>query len=205
MRITTGKYRSRILCLILLVFFFFSCNSVKQVLLHPEKFEQVAKEVVKRGYCVNDTTRSDTTTRVITKDSLVYDTVVTSIPNGSSNYTIDTTFSSGSKLRIDTSGNIFLSCPVKIIEKKIDVQHFIRDRKKEQILQEEIDGKNDFINALNTQKLQLLSLFDQKEQQLKALQRKIRQRTIQLIGLLALIACYLGFSALRKLKSILPI
>jgi hypothetical protein len=42
---------------------FLSCNPVKQVLKDRNKFEQVAKEVIKSGMCANDTTfitKSDT-------------------------------------------------------------------------------------------------------------------------------------------------
>jgi len=51
---------SRILALAI---FFISCNPVKQVLSDREKLDEVAKEVVKMGYCANDTTivvKSDT-------------------------------------------------------------------------------------------------------------------------------------------------
>lgn len=56
-----------ILLLILLV----SCNPVKQVLRDPEKFDQVAAEVVRQGYCATDTlviVKSDTLVKV---DSLI--------------------------------------------------------------------------------------------------------------------------------------
>lgn len=48
-----------------------SCNPVRKVLNDPEKFSQVKDEVIKRGYCANDTTlifKSDTTLIV---DSLI--------------------------------------------------------------------------------------------------------------------------------------
>jgi len=56
---------------LLIILFFVSCNPVKQVLKNPEKFNQVKDEVIKRGYCANDTTlifKSDTTLIV---DSLI--------------------------------------------------------------------------------------------------------------------------------------
>lgn len=56
-----------ILLLILLV----SCNPVKQVLNDQVKFDQVAKEVIRQGYCANDTlviVKSDTIVKV---DSLI--------------------------------------------------------------------------------------------------------------------------------------
>jgi len=46
-----------------------SCNPVKKVLSNREMFDEVAKEVVKSGYCANDTTiitKSDTTIMVDT-------------------------------------------------------------------------------------------------------------------------------------------
>jgi hypothetical protein len=48
---------------------FFSCNPVKQVLKDRNKFEQIAKEVIKSGMCANDTTfvvKSDTLVEVDT-------------------------------------------------------------------------------------------------------------------------------------------
>jgi hypothetical protein len=60
--------------LIALIFVFFifwllSCNPVKQVLRDQEKLEEVAKVVVKGGWCANDTTfvvKSDTLVEVDT-------------------------------------------------------------------------------------------------------------------------------------------
>jgi len=57
----------RLLLLILLV----SCNPVKQVLRDKSKFDEVAKEVIRQGYCANDTTiivKSDTIVKI---DSLI--------------------------------------------------------------------------------------------------------------------------------------
>lgn len=48
----------------LFLLLFIACNPVKQVLKDREMFEQVAQEVIKAGYCANDTTiitKSDTT------------------------------------------------------------------------------------------------------------------------------------------------
>ena len=54
---------------IFLILLFVSCNPVKQVLRDQDKLEQVAKVVVKGGWCANDTTfmtRSDTLVEVDT-------------------------------------------------------------------------------------------------------------------------------------------
>ena len=54
---------------IILVLLFVSCNPVKQVLRNQEMLEEVAKVVVKGGWCANDTTfitKSDTLVEVDT-------------------------------------------------------------------------------------------------------------------------------------------
>lgn len=54
---------------IFLILLFVSCNPVKQVLRDQEKLEEVAKVIVKGGWCANDTTfitKSDTLVEVDT-------------------------------------------------------------------------------------------------------------------------------------------
>ena len=56
---------------LLLLILFVACNPVKQVLRDQEKLEEVAKDVVKGGWCANDTTfvvKSDT---IVDIDTLV--------------------------------------------------------------------------------------------------------------------------------------
>src|SRR5689334_21923535 len=60
---------------ICIVFGIIACNPVKKVLNNPNHFEKVAKEVVRRGYCINDTITHDTLTTTIVKDSLIHDTL----------------------------------------------------------------------------------------------------------------------------------
>lgn len=57
--------------LFVLLLWLVSCNPVRKVLNDPEKFSQVKDEVIRLGYCANDTTiitKSDTTLIV---DSLI--------------------------------------------------------------------------------------------------------------------------------------
>lgn len=64
-----------IVCMLLL----FSCNPVKQVLKNKEKFDAVAEEVIKRGYCANDTiilSKSDTTIVIDSIVSIQIDSVI---------------------------------------------------------------------------------------------------------------------------------
>ena len=56
--------------ILLLSLFLLSCNPVKQVLKDRERFEELAKEVIRSGYCASDTiiqTKSDT---LVTYDTI---------------------------------------------------------------------------------------------------------------------------------------
>ena len=56
---------------LLLIIILFGCNPVKQVLNDKSKFDWIAAEVIRQGYCANDTTiiiKSDTIVKV---DSLI--------------------------------------------------------------------------------------------------------------------------------------
>ena len=60
---------------LLFALLFFSCNPVKQVLNDKNKFEQVAKEVIKQGYCANDTIYSVTSDTIV-QESILIDTML---------------------------------------------------------------------------------------------------------------------------------
>ena len=56
---------------IYLILVFVSCNPVKQVLRDQDKLEQVAKVVVKGGWCANDTTFITKSDTLIEVDTLI--------------------------------------------------------------------------------------------------------------------------------------
>ncbi len=56
---------------IILVLLFISCNPVKQVLRNQEMLEEVAKVVVKGGFCANDTTYITKSDTLIEFDTLI--------------------------------------------------------------------------------------------------------------------------------------
>ena len=56
---------------IFLILLFVSCNPVKQVLRDQDKLEQVAKVVVKGGWCANDTTFITKSDTLIEVDTLI--------------------------------------------------------------------------------------------------------------------------------------
>jgi len=55
----------------LLLLIFVGCNPVKQVLRDQDKLEEVAKVVVKGGWCANDTTFITTSDTLVEVDTLV--------------------------------------------------------------------------------------------------------------------------------------
>jgi len=59
------------LILLYLCFLLLSCNPVKQVLRDQEKLEQVAKVVVKGGWCANDTTFITNSDTLLVIDTLI--------------------------------------------------------------------------------------------------------------------------------------
>jgi cell division protein FtsI/penicillin-binding protein 2 len=64
----------RIIVLLLLLI---ACNPVKQVLRDREKFNEIAQEVIRQGYCANDTitvTKSDTLVTTDTVNNIYIDT-----------------------------------------------------------------------------------------------------------------------------------
>jgi hypothetical protein len=73
---------------LLLIIVLFGCNPVKQVLKDKSKFDEVAKEVIRQGYCANDTlviVKSDTIVKV---DSLIEISSDTTIINDTAYITL---------------------------------------------------------------------------------------------------------------------
>lgn len=168
-----------------------SCNPVKQVLRDKEKFEQVAREVVKAGFCVNDTvTVTKDTTIYTTKDSVIFqtDTVNTKCPD------FTRTFKDGTVVE-SKNGNISVKTIQKTITKTvtITVTNNVRDKKLESILREERDQALD-----KAAKLQ--SKYEDIQKELKD---KKRTLTYIYIGLTALVLFFIGLKT-GILKKFIP-
>lgn len=119
----------------------FGCNPVKQVLKDKAKLDLVAKEVIKKGYCVNDTT-------VIEKirDSVVYKDSIIERINNIPCKDFDTTIG---RARIKVSSGV-LSYTAKdsTVYRVKTITNTVRDRVLESILQEDIDTKSKDIELL---------------------------------------------------------
>lgn len=180
-----------------------ACNPVKKVLHNPNHFEKVAKEVVRRGYCINDTITHDTLTTTIVKDSLIHDTL--KIVPSTTFLSIDTIFPSGARLTINQGGVINLACPVKQVVKTEMVNHYIRDIKREQLLQQDIDIRDGMINELNLAQHQYSIRENKIQEKLKEVQRTLRLRTILLFALIILLIFLVAINIYKKVRSFLPL
>ena len=126
---------------ILLFLLMGSCNPVKIVLNNNQKFEKVAKEVVKRGYCINDTVIVD----VVKIDTIIQNNYIT---DTISITTKDTVLPSGTSISVKND-KVYVKCPpTKNIVQTVTKNNYIRDVKLESILKIEITEKTDSIKNL---------------------------------------------------------
>lgn len=84
--------------IILLLIIFGSCNPVKQVLDDKKKLEVVAAEVIKRGYCLNDTIYKTKTDTLEVHDTTTFVYVDTAVINDTT-YLWETKFHTITKVR----------------------------------------------------------------------------------------------------------
>lgn len=171
--------------------FIASCNPVKRILKDPVKFNQVAEEVVRRGYCVNDTIIEIVTDTLYKTDSIVVNT--TKFTRGK----LDTTFADGSGLYMDDQGNVSVKCPVKQQVRTITKTETIRDRSLENIL------KNDIAKLDSTNKLLLLTIKE-KEIRIDSVKNKLHKRELQLATIILALLALIGYRLYRKYRSVLP-
>lgn len=168
------KYLLIIACLIA------ACNPVKRVLKDPEKFDQVAEEVIRRGRCVNDTT-----IETVVKDSIVYrDSVVEKIEKVPC-ADFDTTI--GRARIMVSSGVLTYTYKDSVVYRTKKIKETVRDRSLEDILKKDVTGARDSLKQ---------ALFEKKElkSELKEAKRDARNHQLKLW----LIIVALGIFAFRK-------
>lgn len=114
-----------------------SCNPVKQVLKDQEKFDIIAKEVIRRDYC-----KTDTVTVFKTKDSIVYKEIikVDSVPCKD----FDTTIGRA-RIKI-SSGVLYFSNQDSIIYRTKTITNNIWDLSKEEVLKYDIKVRDSLIH-----------------------------------------------------------
>lgn len=168
-----------------------SCNPVKQVLKDQTKFNVVAEEVIRRGYCVNDTVVETVIDTLYKTDSLVINTV--SFAGG----IIDTVFEDGSGLYLDDQGHISIKCPVKQQVRTINRTETIRDRSLENILKSDIA-------KLDSIKSDLELTIQNKDLSYKELENKLRWQQGKFYLLIAALVAFVGIKFYSRVKRFLP-
>jgi hypothetical protein len=127
----------------LLLLLLFGCNPVKQVLKDKTKFELVAKELVRRGYCVNDTVVIEKI-----KDSVVYkDSIIERINNVPCK-DFDTTIGRA-RIKV-SSGVLTYTAKDSLVIRVQTITNNIRDKKFEEILKKDISSRDKQIDSLKS-------------------------------------------------------
>lgn len=114
---------------LLILLLFAGCNPVRQVLKDPVKFEAVADEMIKRGYCLNDTIYQhssdtlevhDTTTMVLVDTTVINDTT----------YLWETKFQTITKVRTirdSIKAVVIDSAQVQVLRKQLAAANGLKD------------------------------------------------------------------------------
>ena len=168
-----------------------SCNPVKQVLKDKTKFDKVAEEVIRRGYCVNDTIIEVVTDTVYKTDSVLVNVI--SYRGGK----LDTTFADGSSLYMDEAGNVSVGCPVKRQVQKITKTEVVRDKSLENILKRDIEVADSTIKSLE------LSIKE-KEVVINSVENKLTRKKMELWGIILLLTGVVALKLYTRFKSVLP-
>ncbi len=123
---------------LVLLILLISCNPVKKVLQDKTKFEVIANEVIRRGYCVNDTLVIEKI-----KDSIVYKDSIVTIIDSVPCKDFDTTIGRA-RIRV-SSGVLTYSAKDSIVIRTHKVTNTIRDRSLENILKKDIADRDSVV------------------------------------------------------------
>lgn len=140
---------------------FYSCSPVKRVLTNPKYYEQVKKQVILNGECVNDTiTEEVLKDTIIYKDTVIHDSFKVDMPMECHLDTIVNDFS----VYLE-NGNLWVKWLGKVPERTIkkQVTHVVVDRAKEAILIDSCANQNRKIyeleNSIKSKNSKILKLF----------------------------------------------
>lgn len=164
-----------------------ACNPVKRVMQDQQKFDKVAEEVIRRGYCVNDTVTVETI-----KDSIVYEVSIIEDTIKVPCADFDTTIGNdGTKIQI-SSGVLTYShkCKETIRTKKIT--NNIRDKSLENILKNDIAKRDSAISIY-------MGLYEKTQLEVKTLTAEKRALRWKMIGIVLLSALIIFRKQIIKL------
>ena len=150
---------------LLLIILFIACNPVKRVLSDKDKFDQVAEEVVRRGYCINDTVVVEKI-----KDSIVYRDSIVEVIKRVPCLDFDTTIRRA-RIKV-SSGVLTYTAQDSIIYRVRTITNNIRDLSKENILYKDIAERDGTIAFLKSQ-------VKEKEDLNKEIRKDLRKANIR--------------------------
>lgn len=150
---------------LLLILLFIGCNPVKQVMSDKEKFDQVAEEVIRRGYCVNDTVVIEKI-----KDSIVYRDSIVEVIKRVPCLDFDTTIRRA-RIRV-SSGVLTYTAQDSIIYRVRTITNNIRDLSRENILAKDVAERDGTITSLRSQ-------VKEKEELNKSIRKDLRNANIK--------------------------
>ncbi len=183
----------QIAALILILFIAYSCNPVKQVFKDPVKMNEVAEEMIRRGYCSNDTT---IITQVTDTFFIYYQDDLDTILFGDDVCTFDTVLKSGTRITFD-HGFLMINEKIRVKNKVITktIDNFIRDTKIELLLKQDIETYKDSVMMLQSQIFGLESMNDK-------LQEKVTKGKLYFSGLLIIVVLWILYRMFKAFKPI---
>jgi len=176
--------------LILTALLLLQCNPIKQVLKDKSKLDIVAIEVIRQGYCINDTV-------VETRVDTLYQSDSAAINSITLYKEIDTVFTDGTTLSIDSAGVLSIGCPVKVQYKTVTKTETVRDLSLESILKKDILILDSLKSDLELTVRERNILIKEIEGDLIAAQRKFK---VFVFALIAVVAA----GAYLKVRKLLP-
>jgi len=183
----------QIAALILILFIAYSCNPVKQVFKDPVKMNEVAEEMIRRGYCSNDTT---IITQVTDTFFIYHEDIVDTIMFDEYACAFDTVLKSGTRIVYD-NGYLMINEKIRVrnivTTKKVD--NFIRDTKIELLLKQDIETYKDSVMMLQSQIFSLESMNDK-------LQDKVTKGKLYFSGLIILVVLFILYRMFKAFKPI---
>jgi hypothetical protein len=114
---------------VLILLIFVSCNPVKLVLKDPVKFEAVADEMIKRGYCLNDTVYQHSSDTIEVHDTTTMVLVDTTVINDTT-YLWETKFQTITKVRTirdSIKAVVIDSAQVRVLRKQLAAANVLKD------------------------------------------------------------------------------
>ena len=114
---------------VLILLVFVSCNPVKLVLKDPVKFEVVADEMIKRGYCLNDTIYQHSSDTIEVHDTTTMVLVDTTVINDTT-YLSETKFQTITKVRTirdSIKAVVIDSAQVMVLRKQLAAANVLKD------------------------------------------------------------------------------